>query len=267
MKMVDERTGNWMRKLINRIDRRVWGGWDSVHNMGFDKAEEDELLFAQMLLSPGILIPFPYFHQINDNKFLDNEPQDVRQNAMNFYESSIKRFLYAANGHRTYLAKNVMSTGRFKSLMKQFPDAKIIYIARHPYQAIPSFASMCTSMYKYYLPDIPDDAPTKKAWGQLGIDFYKYSKEMRKSIPSSQFIQLKYDDLIRDPKSEVLKVYQHFGWQPSNELLDKLNHEKRANGNYQSGHEYTLEQFGFSKQEIYTELGDIMDEFGFEKGF
>ncbi len=34
-----------------------------------------------------------------------------------------------------------------------------------------------------------------------------------------------------------------------------------------STHTYSLEQFGFTKHDIYAELGDIMDEFGFEKGF
>lgn len=32
-----------------------------------------------------------------------------------------------------------MSTGRFKSLMERFPDAKIIYIARHLYDSVPWF--------------------------------------------------------------------------------------------------------------------------------
>ena len=265
MHVIDKRTGNLLRRLMNRVDKRVWGGWDEVHPMGFDKAEEDELIFAQMLLSPGIFIPFPYFDAIDDNKFLDKQPEEVRNNAMDFYESCIKRFMYATNGNKTYLAKNVLSTGRFKTLMRRFPDAKIIYIARHPYNAVPSLASMCTAMYKLYLPQMPDDAPPKKAWGQLAIDFYKYSNEMKDTIPSSQFYALKYDDLTRDPRGEVLKIYERFGWQPSEKLLQKLDEEQARNGSRHSHHEYTLEQYGYTKRDINRELSDIMDEWGFEK--
>lgn len=263
--VIDKNTGNMLRRIMSRVDKRVWGGWDDVHPMGFDKAEEDELVFAQMLLSPGIFIPFPYFHLIDDNKFLDNAPPEVRKNAMDFYESCIQRFMYATDGHKTYLAKNVLSTGRIKTLLERFPDAKIIYIARHPYQAVPSFASMCSSMYDYYLPKMPDDAPPKKAWAQLSIDFYKYAQQMKQLVPDRQFVQLKYDDLVKNPEAEVLKIYEHFGWRPSVKLLEALKKEQLRNGNYHSNHEYTLEQYGFSKQDINRELGDAMDEWGFEK--
>ena len=267
MKWVDLRIGNIMGKTINWLDGRFWNGWDDMHPMGFNKAEEDELVFAQMMMSTGIFIPFPYFHLIDDNKFLDHEPEDVRKNVMDFYESCIKRFMYAADGNRTYLAKNVMSTGRFKTLLQRFPDAKIIYIARHPYDAVPSFASMFSVMYKAVSPNMPDNAPAKKAWAQLGIDFYKYSQEMKKTLPSSQFIELKYDDLLNSPQETVLKVYKHFNWIPSPAFLERLGREQARSKNYKSAHEYSLEQYGFTKQEIYNELGEMMDELGFDKEF
>lgn len=254
-------------RILDKLDDKFWGGWDDIHAMGFNKAEEDELVFAQAMMSTGIFIPFPYFDLIDDNKFLDNEPEEVRAAVMDFYESSVKRFVYASDKNKTYLAKNVMSTGRFKSLMERFPDAKIIYIARHPYDSVPSFASMFTSMYKLHSPDAADDVPSKKAWAQLGIDFFKYSKEMRKTIPPAQFIELKYDDLLADPQGTVKKIYAHFNWTPSAPFLERLSHEHARNKNYKSLHEYSLEQYGFTKEEIYRELGDIMDEFGFEKEF
>jgi omega-hydroxy-beta-dihydromenaquinone-9 sulfotransferase len=254
-------------KSLDTLDKTFWGGWDDIHAMGFNKAEEDELPFAQMMMSAGVFIPFPYFHQIHDNKFLDNEPEEVRQNVMDFYESCVKRFVFRAGQHKTYLSKNVMSTGRFKSLMQRFPDAKIIYIARHPYDSVPSSASMFSAMYRFHSTHMPDSAPPKKAWARLGIDFFKYSKEMRRSLPAHQFIELKYDDLLDDPQGTVLKVYGHFGWEPSAGLLDRLSHEEKRHRNYKSAHEYSLEQYGLTKQEVYYELSDIMEEFGFEKEF
>lgn len=267
VKQVDLRTGNNLRKLFNSVDEKIWGGWEDIHRMGFNKAEEDEQVFAQALMSTGIFIPFPYLHLIDDNKFLDRQPEDVRVNMMDFYESSVKRFVYASGGNRTYLAKNVMGTGRFKTLLSRFPDAKIIYIARHPYDAVPSFASMFSSMYKMLVPEMPDNAPPKKAWAQLGIDFFKYSQEMKRYLPPSQFFELRYEDLLRDPKGTVLSVYKHFNWTPSATFLERLDNEHLQSRNYKSGHEYSLEQYGFTKQEIYAELGQLMDKMGFDKEF
>ena len=65
-------------KSLDKLDDTFWGGWDDIHAMGFNKTEEDELVFAQMMMSPGVFIPFPYFHQIHDNKFLDREFKTVR---------------------------------------------------------------------------------------------------------------------------------------------------------------------------------------------
>lgn len=256
-----------IRKTIDKLDDIFWGGWDDIHPMGFNKAEEDEMVFAQAMMSIGVMMPFPYFHYMHETKFLDHEPEDVRKNVMDFYESCVRRFVFRAGKNKTYLAKNVMSTGRFKSLMQRFPDAKIIYIARHPYDSVPSTASMFTVLNEFLVPDLPGSHPANKSWGQLGIDLFKYSKEMRQSIPEGQFFSLTYDDLLADPQGSVLKIYERFGWQPSEIFLERLSKEQARNKNYKSAHTYSLEQFGFTKQDIYAELGDIMDEFGFEKGF
>lgn len=256
-----------IKKSINKLDEKFWGGWDDVHAMGFNKAEEDELVFAQTMMSVGVMIPFPYFSQIHDYKFLDRAPEDVRSSVMDFYESCVKRFVFRAGREKTYLAKNVMSTGRFKSLLTRFPDAKIIYIVRHPYDSVPSFASMFTALYKVHSPHMPDTHPEKKAWGELGVEFLKYSQEMRKTIPEKQFYELKYDDLLGNPQEEVKKIYSHFNWTPTEKFSELLRREHARSKNYKSAHEYSLEQYGFTKQEIYSELSDVMNEFGFDKEF
>lgn len=256
-----------LRRIVNKLDDVFWSGWDEIHPMGFNKAEEDELVFAQMLMSPGVFIPFPYFHLHNDNKFLDDEDESVKKNVMDFYESSVKRFLFRAGKNKTYLAKNVMSTARFKTLLKRFPDAKIIYIARHPYDAVPSMASMFTAMYNFHSPEVPKDSPSKSVWARYGIDFFKYSKEMRQEIPASQFVAVTFDEMLAEPKNTVLKIYAHFGWEASEKFTQALSLEKKRSVSYHSTHEYSLEEFGLSKEYIYNELGDIMDEFGFDKEF
>ncbi|MFN8297926.1 MAG: sulfotransferase [Chitinophagales bacterium] len=254
-------------KVMDRLDEKFWGGWDNIHAMGFNKAEEDELPFAQTLMSPGVFIPFPYFHLHNDNKFLDEEPESVRNRVMDFYESCVKRFVFRAGRDKTYLSKNVMSTARFKSLLKRFPDAKIIYIARHPYDAVPSMASMFTAMYNFAAPNVPSSHPSRRVWAEYGIKFFRYSQEMKRVIPPSQFCAVKYDDLLQGPAETVLSIYEHFGWEPSAELLERLSQEQKRNSNYKSGHEYSLEQYGLSKEYIYNELSDVMDQWGFQREF
>ena len=255
VKWIDKRTGNLIRRALDKADEVFWGGWDDIHSMGFNKAEEDELPFAQMMMSIGIFIPFPYYHLIHGNKFLDKEPTHVRKNTMDFYESCVKRFMHARGTEKTYLSKNVMSTGRFKSLLERFPDAKIIYIARHP------MTSMFSSMYG----SIPDNDPSRLAFAELGIQFYLYLAEMRRDIPPSQFIALKYDDLVTSPKDTVLKVYDHFNWDVSEQFSSQLDTEDKRQKDYVSHHDYSLDKYSLSKEYIYERLFDVFHEFGFEK--
>ncbi len=268
LKWVDKRLMfGALRRVVNKLDDVFWSGWDEIHPMGFNKAEEDELVFAQTLMSPGVFIPFPYFHLNNNNRFLDDEEESVKRNVMDFYESSVQRFMFRAGRNKTYLAKNVMSTARFKTLLKRFPDAKIIYIARHPYDAVPSMASMFTAMYNFHSPEVPKDHPCKSVWARYGIDFFKYSKEMRKEIPPSQFFAITFDEMLAEPKNTVLKIYEYFGWEASEKFKTALSQEKKRSDGYHSTHEYSLAEYGLSKEYIYNELGDIMDEYGFDKEF
>lgn len=68
-------------------------------------------------------------------------------------------------------------------------------------------------------------------------------------------------------RAPCTKIYGHFSWAPSPEFLERLSHEQARNKNYKSGHEYSLEQFGFTKQQLYSELKEQMDEMGFDKEF
>lgn len=261
VKWIDRRTGNLIRNSLNKMDDIFWGGWDNIHSMGFNKAEEDELPFAQTMMSIGNFIPFPYYHLIEGTKFLDREPVGVRKGVMDFYESCVKRFVYATGQEKTYLSKNVMSMGRFKSLLERFPDAKIIYIARHPYEALPSLTSMFAVMYG----KSTDDDLSRQALSEHGIQFYEYQLEMKRAIPSSQLIAVKYDDLVKNPKETVLKIYGHFNWEASEDFTRMLDTEQVRQQNYHSDHEYSLDQYNLSKEYIYERLFDVFHEFGFEK--
>lgn len=90
---------------------------------------------------------------------------------------------------------------------------------------------------------------------------------MRKEIPPSQFIAVTYNELLADPQQTVQKIYKHFGWQLSDNFNEQLSKEQKRSSTYKSAHEYSLQEYGLSKEYIYNQLGDIMDEYGFEKEF
>lgn len=265
LSFIDKKIGNRIAKLFKIIDSVLYKGWDGIHPLGFNKAEEDEALYTLALTSPAVFLLFPFLHLVKENWLLDNEPEKVREHMMNYYENCVKRFMYASGEDKIYLSKNVLSSGRINCLLQKFPDAKIIYVARNPYEALPSFISMFGVMYHSHSPHIKDTDEVLQVWAWLGIAFYKHFNEARKKIVVENLIAIKYDDLIAQPVNTVEKIYGKFNWTVSIDLKNKLAEEELKNKSYRSRHHYSLEQFGLSKEKIYKELKFVFDEFGFEQ--
>jgi hypothetical protein len=263
MAKADRVLGNPLKKLIRLVEKRMFKGWEGVHNMGFGEAEEDEALFAQMMQSSGIFVLFPFLHKIKNTHCLDNEDEETRLQAMQFYKSSLQRFVYATGSNKVYLAKNVNSTGRIKSLLQTFPDAKIVFIARNPLEAVPSTASMFSVMYPLHSPLLKKTDAAYREWCELSMEYYEHFSLVRSNFNKQQIASLKYNDLLAQPVEEVEKIYQHFGWRFSDEFRTQLIAASQQRRTYKSAHTYSLEEYGYSKQEVMARLSATIAEFDF----
>lgn len=59
--------------------------------------------------------------------------------------------------------------------------------------------------------------------------------------------------------------YAHFGWPVSDRMRGRLKEATRRQGEFKSQHEYTLEEFGLSKEWIQAELGEVLDFYKLER--
>ena len=71
--------------------------------------------------------------------------------------------------------------------------------------------------------------------------------------------RLRGRDLVRDPRETIERLYQHFEWRLTEGNRARLDDATRRQRDFKSLHEYTLEEFGLSKNWIQQELGEIMD--------
>jgi hypothetical protein len=86
-------------------------------------------------------------------------------------------------------------------------------------------------------------------------------------VPSEQYYLLRYDDLIADPRRAVEGIYQHFQMDISTAYQERLLEacDQRSASTFKSTHSYSLEGFGLTPEFIHGQLGDLFDEFGFER--
>lgn len=156
-----------------------------------------------------------------------------------------------------------MSTGRTKSLLASFPDARIVYLVRNPYNVIPSFISMFSAAWKAHSKELAGDSDEARAWGHLGMDYYNYFRECIPLIPKENFINLDYQDLVKQPFATINKIYDQFGIDKDPEFIARLKAATEVSRSYKSKHNYSLAQYGLSREIVEEELKEMIDEYGF----
>jgi hypothetical protein len=122
------------------------------------------------------------------------------------YLQFMKTVTYTNNGKRLLL-KDPANTARIPTLLKLFPDAKFIHIKRNPYKVYLSTVKMRNNVLeKLALQD-----GNKKELEKQSIENYKRLMnayfEQKKLILSNNFVEISYEDLVKDPLKQVRKIY------------------------------------------------------------
>jgi len=262
---LDNLLGCPVNRLLGWCEKKWFGGWDTMHKMRLNQPEEDDALFLYAFESEAIFLLFPYVKELWEAGFPDALPTDQRRRLMRYYRSCLQRHLYANGPTQTLLSKATQSSGTVESLMEEFPEARFITIIRHPYKSVASHVSLFVPVWKTHSPEIAKDGPVSKAYAQLAVEWYKHLFQFRKEIDPARYHCIDYRELMRDPGAAIEQVYIHFGWTLSDLTRSRLKEATRRQGEFKSQHEYTLEEFGLSKEWIQAELGEILDYYKLER--
>jgi hypothetical protein len=258
---LDRRMTALLPKLVRWFNRDLFTGWKGIHSIGLRNAEEDEGVFLYPVYTPVFYMLFPFMEQFQDLVFVDRLSPKLRQRIMDFYQRCLQRHLYAVRegdrADRRLLVKNVHSTGRIRSILERFPDARFVFIMRSPYQAIPSLLSLYYAAWQMHSPDIPKHSLEARALAQMGYGYYRYLREMCQVIPAEQYVCVGFEELIGDPESTIERIYDHLGLPLSDAFRDRLQAAIQDPSSHRSRHHYSLEEYGLSEQEVYQELQEV----------
>ncbi len=262
---LDALCGAPLAKSIGRIERRFFGGWDDMHKMRFNEAEEDDGFFVYSFVTEAIFLLFPYVDDLWEAGFADALPAGDRRRLMAYYKSCLQRHLYARAPDKTLLSKATQSSGSIVALREAFPDARFITIVRHPYRSVASHVSVFYPAWRAHSPEIRKDSPVSKAYARLAVEWYKHLFRMRTELPADRYCCLDYRELVRSPREAIEGIYRRFGFEFRDGFRKRLDEATQKQHGFQSNHEYTLEEFGLSKEWIQAELGELMDFYGLER--
>ena len=223
--------------LKSSIGKRVSSGKRPMDNMyvSLNTPHEEEFALMNMSFYHGLLnFPQKARHYFKTYVSFENTSQKLKEKWKKAYLQILKKITYVNGGKRLVL-KNPPNTARIKTLLEIFPDAKFIHIYRNPYVVYSSTLHMRKKL-------LSRTALQKISEKQLESDvlfFYeqlmKKFFEEEKLIPPGNLLEVKYEDLERNPLEELKRIYEQLNI-PDFELaesffLDYTNRNKNYKKN------------------------------------
>ena len=252
-------------KCVKTINQTFFedNAWDGIHAMGIDKEEEDETTFVYCFESPSMSLINPFMRNYTRLTWLDSHGEAERESFMDFYEATVKKHLYSVGGNKRFLNKNVFFAPRVRSMLSRFPDARFVYLSRHPFEALPSFASMFHAKWQTHSPELGKATSASREMIDMGYAYYRAGASLVRDLPKERIHVVRYPDLVANPRRVVENIYDWMSLPMSDEFTARLGDATRKQRRYRSTHEYSLEEFGVSEAEVRRELADVFDFFGF----
>ena len=236
-----------------------------IDNMeaGFDRPQEDE--FA--LVSMGL--PSPYRNIIFSNNGLNidldyltlrNVPAEDRNAWLNGLDTFLKMLTFLTPEKRVVL-KSPPHTGRIRTILERYPDAKFIHIHRNPYSIFPSTYNLWMRLSK----DEGAQRPNGKGMEDYIFDnlntMYETFEEEVKQLPTNQFCEIAYKDLTSTPVETLATLYQALelgGFEEVRPIFEQYAHSQK---------EYKKNKFSMDpelKSQIATRWKRYFDRYGYE---
>ncbi len=238
--------------------------WDGIHAMGIDKAEEDETTFVYGFESPSVSLLNPFMRGYTELTWLDGYDVAKRERFMDFYEATVQKHLYAVGGNKRFLNKNVFFAPRVRSMLSRFPDARFVYLVRHPFEALPSFMSMFYEKWKTHSPELRRATPEAREMLGMGYAYYHAAADLLRDLSPERLRVVRYEELIASPRRAVEDLYRWMNLPISDAYAAKLHDVTKRQRTYKSQHCYSLAQYGITEEEVRRELPDVFDAFGFD---
>lgn len=142
-------------------------------------------------------------------------------------------------------------------LLRIFPDARLIVTHRDPREVVGSAASLAWNQTVIYS-DHADPHSIGEEWLRKTRLLVDRMRRARETIPADRVIDVHYDEMDRDWRGTMARVYRFLGLDMAPVLPAMEAYQRRTCGLKRRLHRYRLEQFGLSRERVLEELGDYV---------
>ncbi len=269
---IADKVGRGFRGTMYANPDAVFSG--GAHDTSAHSVEEEELLFGFKMDTQlfTFLMPLGFDEEDwTELVFNDHQPAARRKASTRFLRECFKRHLLD-KGKTQIVAKMPYSTMRVKSLLEEFPDARIVYMVRSPYETIPSHLSLHRSFFanRWGLENIDPEALQRYYQRRYrhNVELYRYFYDLQQSgeLPEDQVMVLRYDLLLKDLEKAFEDVVAFADLAVSDTLRERVREQAEKQKTWKRRHRNLQpEEFGITREQIARDLGFVFDAYGFEK--
>jgi len=207
--LIDERV---FKNPFNKIAKK-WHPTREIDNipLSMDNPEEEDLAIANMS-------PYSYLHMYSYPRratyffetyitYFGNLPKSTLDKWGKVYLLILRKATLKAGGKRLVI-KNCADSARIKALLELFPDAKFIHIYRNPYNIFRS----TQHLYRVVMERTQLQEVGQGEHENWVLRFYAQLMQKlladKSLIPAGNLVEVKYEDLDREPLAQLRKIYE-----------------------------------------------------------
>lgn len=267
----------WMAPLIQkriRQGRNVVLPPETGHDQNLESVEEEELLFFKYLNTQFILptTPLAFSDVPCDDLVFADQLQSTRlmSESMKYLRQCFqKQMLWT--GKKRIIANMNYSAMRLKGLLKEFPDAKVIYLIRSPYETIASHLTLHYHVidYNWGIGNIPKENITAyfEQRYRYNVAYYLYVEHLLDQgvLDGSRTLVVRYDSMKTFFRELMKQLFAFMEIEMSGAHRTAIEKQALAQRKYRPvHHNFPLETFGISRKRVAMDLGCIFERYHFD---
>jgi hypothetical protein len=174
---------------------------------------------------------------------------------VSFFREYLQRQLYLRGRFQVIVNTNP-SVFRIKSLLREFPDARFVFLHRPPAETIPSYLSLLENTVGRRIPRERRSSFYRQKY-RWSLHLYAYFSKMRGEIPADRMLELDFSDVVgsRERAERALgRIFRLAGLEVSEHTWRVIREEMRRSRRRRAGGRahvnYPLERFGLSGRDI-----------------
>ena len=207
---------NWIAAQVPQ-ERPVDGvklGWQAPQEEEFALERLSDLSYNHCYLFPDRAQKI-FRHSV----LLDDEATRLRW--AEEYHMLLQRLSYDQAGRKLCL-KNPPNTGRLALLNEMYPEAKFVFIVRHPEHVFRSTRKLWNTVTRMLGLTACDEERLEENFLTFYDLIMKRYLADREAIPPDRLVEIKYEDLDRDPLMTIANVYDQLGLYGFQRVLPRL---------------------------------------------